>query len=415
MAYALQNKTNDLSPYLAREEIVHALAKNLSKRYQMDPHEEGGSFVDLKAERVAGTRDASGAIYYYLPPDQVADFHVIDCDEYWAFVAGDTLELWIVSPDGKLSAELLGVEASADPLVFVPAGCMFAARAHDAEAQREGTFLSCITVPRFSYDGWRLVKRDELEALCPAALAFYQPTARKDAIVDQDAGAVMTFGDLIPFDPAREKTVVCFGDSNTYGFIPGGHGRYPRKVRWPGVLQTLLGPNYHVVEEGLSGRTTAFDWPDCPWKNGLRNVRPCFASHTPVDVAVIMIGTNDCNVYLGISADQTAEALRLLVVAIRDVCAAAQDYPPEILIVGPAPIGENYQDSMFAADLDDEAVVKSQALADRQRQIAADLSCWFLDAGLLVHASDVDSEHFSPETHAILAKHVAKVIRQMFE
>ena len=169
------------------------MAKNLSKRYQMDPHEEGGSFVDLKAERVAGTRDASGAIYYYLPPDQVADFHVIDCDEYWAFVAGDTLELWIVSPDGKLAVELLGVEALADPLVFVPAGCM------------------------------------------------------------------------------------------------------------------------------------------------------------------------------------------------------------------------------FAADLDDEAVVKSQALADRQRQIAADLSCWFLDAGLLVHASDVDSEHFSPETHAILAKHVAKVIRLMFE
>ena len=394
---------------------MRSLAEELSGRYRMDPHEEGGSFVDLKAERVAGVRDASGAIYYHLPPGQAADFHAIDCDEYWAFVAGDTLELWVVSPDGELAVELLGVEAPADPLVFVPTGSVFAARAAGAKAQREGTFLSCITVPRFEYDGWRLVERDALEALCPAALAFYEPAPRRGAVIDRDAGAVMTFGDLIAFNPSREKTVVCFGDSNTYGFIPGGRGRYPRDVRWPGVLQKLLGPGYHVVEEGLSGRTTAFDWPDCPWKNGLRNVRPCFASHTPVDAAVIMLGSNDCNKYLGISPGQTTEALRLIVAAVRDVCAAAQDYPPEILIVGPAPIGEGYRGSMFAADLDDEAIAKSQALAGMQRQLAADLDCRFLDAGDFASASDEDSEHFSPEAHAALAEHVAEVIRQMFE
>ena len=210
-----------------------SLAQDLAQRYEMEQHEEGGAFVDLKGSRTFGKRDASGAIYYYLPVGQVSDFHVIDCEEYWAFAAGATLELWCVSPKGELSVRLLGVEDGADPLVCVPAGTVFAARhAHcvcctaavggtseptkgdrrqdaegagaaedaedaqdveeaesmggaedtqdveDAEGSEEtedagGTFLSCITVPRFRYEGWRLIGREELARLCPAALNFY--------------------------------------------------------------------------------------------------------------------------------------------------------------------------------------------------------------------------------------------------
>ena len=206
------------------------------------------------------------------------------------------------------------------------------------------------------------------------------------------------------------KTVVCFGDSNTYGFMPGGVGRFPKDVRWPGVLQKLLGPGYDVVEEGLSGRTTAFSWPDCTWKNGLDNIRPCLASHTPVDVLVIMLGTNDCNSVHGATPELMERAMRSLVEAAREVCLADQKHEPRILIVSPPPIGENYRESIFAADLDAEAVRKSRLIAEIQARVAASMGCRHLDAGAYVRVSDVDSEHLSAESHALLAQKVAEAL-----
>ena len=150
-----------------------SLVEQLVARYGMSAHEEGGSFIDLKNARVAGKRDSSGAIYYHLACGQISDFHVIDCDEYWAYIAGDTLELWMVSPSGELAVHALGVTEGAEPLVYIPTGTIFAARPSN-DVTHEGTFLSCITVPRFHYEGWRIVDRIELHALCPAALAFYE-------------------------------------------------------------------------------------------------------------------------------------------------------------------------------------------------------------------------------------------------
>ena len=153
-----------------RKENVMLQASDLAKRFNLKPHKEGGDFLDLKPSRVPGVRDASGAIYYYLPQGKHSEYHVIDCDEYWAFAAGGTLELWIISPEGKLTIELLGVDDDANPLVFITAGSIFAAR-HKNIAMQE-TFLSCITVPRFEHDGFRLVSKEEIAQLCPEALEF---------------------------------------------------------------------------------------------------------------------------------------------------------------------------------------------------------------------------------------------------
>ena len=85
------------------------------------------------------------------------------------------------------------------------------------------------------------------------------------------------------------KTILCYGDSNTWGYIPGTGNRYPRQVRWTGVLQNLLGEKFHVIEEGLNGRTTVMDDPTRIAKNGLPYLRPCLDSHAPIDLVVLML------------------------------------------------------------------------------------------------------------------------------
>ncbi|MBR0402477.1 MAG: hypothetical protein IJH73_08230, partial [Lachnospiraceae bacterium] len=93
------------------------------------------------------------------------------------------------------------------------------------------------------------------------------------------------------------KNILCFGDSNTYGFSPdwvkGNFGRHDRSVRWTGRLQELLGDEYRIIEEGLSGRPTVFADPTMADMSGLPYFRPCLKSHMPLDLVIIMLGTND--------------------------------------------------------------------------------------------------------------------------
>src|SRR5659263_446679 len=90
------------------------------------------------------------------------------------------------------------------------------------------------------------------------------------------------------------KTILCYGDSNTWGFVPGSEGeRFLWEVRWPGVLQAELGSEYRVIEEGLSGRTTVLDNPLEAYRNGREYLLPCLHSHQPLDLVVIFLGTND--------------------------------------------------------------------------------------------------------------------------
>lgn len=146
-------------------------ANQLANRFNMQPHEEGGTYQELEP-RDTDARSASGSIYYFLPQGQFADFHQIDCDEFWVYSAGDTLELWIIDADGALSIERFGTSEGAQPLIKVTAGCIFAAR-HAGEID-DGTFLSCITVPKFTYQGWRLYSQDEMLHSYPDVAAFWE-------------------------------------------------------------------------------------------------------------------------------------------------------------------------------------------------------------------------------------------------
>ena len=114
------------------------------------------------------------------------------------------------------------------------------------------------------------------------------------------------------------KTILCYGDSNTFGYIPETGMRYPKNIRWPGHLQEVLdAESFSVIEEGCNGRTTIDDDPVEGWKNGLDYLKPCLNSHRPVDIVILMLGTNDLKEVFHKTASQIAHDTGILVDTIQ--------------------------------------------------------------------------------------------------
>ncbi len=208
------------------------------------------------------------------------------------------------------------------------------------------------------------------------------------------------------------KTVLCYGDSNTFGYNPANGMRYPADVRWPGRLQKLLGEGYHIIEEGCNGRTTVFDDPVEGWKNGLGYLRPCLNSHKPVDIVIMMLGTNDLKETFHASAQEIADGAGILVQTIREFTENKQGFIPEIILVSPPQIGEGITSSPFSYAFTDSAVRRSRELSGPYREMADRYGCVFLDAARYVEPSAEDSLHLTAEGHIRLAEELAYVLKK---
>jgi len=148
-------------------------ADELAVRFRMEPHVEGGSFVELNEAVPEGVgRAPSGAIYYHLGSEEFSDFHVLDSDEYWLWHAGSTLEIWEAGEDGRMLIRRLGIEDGAEPCLLLKAGVVFGAR--HLSCAEDGTFVSCVTVPRFSYENYRILPKEEMLEKYPTSAAFYR-------------------------------------------------------------------------------------------------------------------------------------------------------------------------------------------------------------------------------------------------
>jgi lysophospholipase L1-like esterase len=132
-------------------------------------------------------------------------------------------------------------------------------------------------------------------------------------------------------------TIVCYGDSNTYGYDAATAGRFPPDVRWPGVLRRELGAEFEVIEEGLNGRTTIWDDPFVDGRNGRNYLGPCLQSHAPIDVVVIMLGTNDLKAFFRVSAAEIASGAGALVGIVQTSRAGPGGGEPLVLLIAPPP------------------------------------------------------------------------------
>jgi lysophospholipase L1-like esterase len=206
-----------------------------------------------------------------------------------------------------------------------------------------------------------------------------------------------------------EKTILCYGDSNTWGWIPATQSRYSRHERWPGVLRKELGEGYLVIEEGLNGRTTVWDDPIEGYKNGKEYLIPCLETHKPIDLVIIMLGTNDLKMRFGVPACDIAAGAGVLVDIVAKSETGPGNSPPPVLLIAPPPIAKL---SEFA-EMFEGGTAKSEALSRHFRLIAEDRGCALLDASDVIASSDVDGIHFDLSEHRKLGEAVAARVRQL--
>lgn len=206
--------------------------------------------------------------------------------------------------------------------------------------------------------------------------------------------------------------ILCYGDSNTWGYIPGTGGRYPPEVRWTGVLQNRLGPAFHVIEEGLNGRTTVWDDPvEGTHRNGRTYLLPCLQSHMPLDLVVLFLGLNDLKRRFGAPAADIARSAGVLVELIQNSGAGKASTAVPVFLIAPAPLGR----LTAYAEMLEGGTEKSRLLAARYRELAEERSCQFLDAGTVVRSSDLDGVHLEEEQHRRLGEAVASRVKPLFQ
>ena len=212
------------------------------------------------------------------------------------------------------------------------------------------------------------------------------------------------------------RQVLCYGDSNTWGADPADDARrFAWPVRWPGVLQRELGEGYHVVEEGLGGRTTAYDDPLEPGRSGRDLIAPALECHAPLDLVILMLGTNDIS-YAHLTAADAADGAAELVHLVQRSAAGPEgpDGPaPRILLVCPPPVGPfdgNRRPELWAGS--DE---KSRALPHEFARVAAACGTPWLDAGQIVTTSPLDGWHLEASQHALLGVAVAGRVRELLD
>ncbi len=216
---------------------------------------------------------------------------------------------------------------------------------------------------------------------------------------------------LIRMGPKKcGKRILCFGDSNTWGSKPGTGLRYPFRERWSGVLQAELGKEYVVIEEGQNGRTTILDDPDQGGCNGKPALEQYLFQHQPVDLVIIVLGTNDLKACFSQSAEQIAYGMEELGRMVLSKGRSSSGDFPKLLLVSPPPIvGAASKHVSF------HGVDQKSALLAHQYQFAADrLKCECFDAGSVIRSSVVDGVHWELAAHSTFGHALAKHVSVLF-
>ena len=214
------------------------------------------------------------------------------------------------------------------------------------------------------------------------------------------------------------KSIMCYGDSLTWGWIPTGEGaptyRYPFAQRWTGAMAERLGDGYHIIEEGLSARTTSVNDPNDPRLNGADYLPSALASHLPLDLVIVMLGTNDTKSYFRRTPYEIANGMAKLVGQILSSAGGVGTlYPaPMALVIAPPPLtpmSDPWFQGMFAGGHE-----KSKELATQYKAMADFMKIDFLNAGEFITTDGCDGIHFTAQNNADLGQAVAEKVEEIF-
>lgn len=210
------------------------------------------------------------------------------------------------------------------------------------------------------------------------------------------------------------KNILCYGDSLTWGYSPQGT-RHDFVDRWPSVLNEELGlQNARVFNEGLNGRTTVFDdFAVAANRNGAQTLPTILDTHTPLDLVIIMLGTNDLKNYLCGNVTATTRGVGRLVEIIKSYPYFLDVEAPPILIVSPPHCVETEEPVL--AGIFDGAVEKSKEFAQEYKALSELTGCTFFDAATIANASSIDGVHLDATNTRAIGKNIAPLVEKILK
>ncbi|SDP87116.1 SGNH/GDSL hydrolase family protein [Phyllobacterium sp. OV277] len=210
------------------------------------------------------------------------------------------------------------------------------------------------------------------------------------------------------------KTVLCYGDSLTWGYIPDGSGRHALEDRWPQVLQAELGSNVNIVADGLNGRTTAFDDHLSGFeRNAAKTLTTALGTHFPLDLVIIMLGTNDMKTFICGNALGTKRGMQRLIEIVRTAPYQLGVKAPDILIMSPPALGEAGGPEFRLVF--EQGIEQSRLLSAYYDDAAKEAACGFFDAGSVAKTSPVDGVHLDRDNTRAIGKAIAPIVRGILD
>lgn len=202
------------------------------------------------------------------------------------------------------------------------------------------------------------------------------------------------------------KKILCFGDSNTYGFNPVDGSRYSEDIRWSGILKSKLRGKYKVVEAGCNNRTCFIDNPNGAEKTGFKSL-PKYL--TPdFDILILAIGINDVQKFFSVTTTDIKTGIENLINIAKNI-----NPDIKIILVSPSVLSPSILNSYFSCQFDENSIKLSYEFSDIYKKVSEENSCIFLDLNTIVKTSEVDGLHYNENEHRKIAEEIEKLILQL--
>lgn len=198
------------------------------------------------------------------------------------------------------------------------------------------------------------------------------------------------------------KKILCFGDSNTYGYIPGSGKRYDKIIRWTGVLQTELGMNYTIIEAGCNNRTAFCENPAGKMFTGIQVLNDYL--YEDLEYIILFIGINDTQFIYNTSLEELQNGIEKLVQLILSKLPKIK-----IILLSPPRLTNDILNSNFSVMFDTSSIEKSSKLSEIYKKVSQIYNCEFIDLNKIVSVSSEDGLHLEPEAHKKIAEKIKNI------
>ncbi|MBR6126804.1 hypothetical protein IKQ21_03880, partial [bacterium] len=199
------------------------------------------------------------------------------------------------------------------------------------------------------------------------------------------------------------KKILCYGDSNTFGYKPDDGERYGKNSRWTGILQSKLGENFEIIEEGMCDRTGFVDNPKGFIFSAQKHFPELISNIDKVDIIILALGTNDLQLFYDINDKQIEDGLKILI-------NLAKEKSDEIILIPPVILDENILKGSFNFQFDEKSIEKSKKVGEIYKKLAKTMDCKIFDFNEFVKPSKIDGLHYDENSHKLIAENLALYI-----